>query len=357
MNTEMKPAVIGVGLSGGRYVNALAELGYQVILFDIDSNRSKVKRDELESSGRSVFIADSLENAVRDADCVFVCTPDHLHKAPVAVVAQAGKPLFLEKPIAPTFDEASQIAEMAKEKNIPTVIGLMYRLTPVFQEARKVFGKTGDKIVNVQCDYRRGDMAAAIASQPWRYNQHLLRGDGIHAVDLAQYIMAEAIVSASGKIDDQAGSDPIPGYKLPTRYQCGLAFPSASATIYLDATAGMQDIWPPNADKIVNGCYLKIQGKKYTVIAHNKTPGIVVVENSSGQSEYRSVDQGIRPTVPMSAEKVMEYFSGKTNAPSPLPSLHDALQVTAALQLADQSALGDNQPLPLSNLIFKRGLS
>jgi hypothetical protein len=65
--------------------------------------------------------AESMEDAVRDADAILLLAPDNIDVHPVlaASVLPAGKPVFLDKLLAPTTDEARTIVTEAKRYNTP----------------------------------------------------------------------------------------------------------------------------------------------------------------------------------------------------------------------------------------------
>jgi predicted dehydrogenase len=71
-----------------------------------------------------------------DVDAVVVCAPNSLHARLAALVAQAGKHLYLEKPLATDAEEASRAVEAALEAGIVAAIGFNRRVHPVVVRAR-----------------------------------------------------------------------------------------------------------------------------------------------------------------------------------------------------------------------------
>lgn len=65
--------------------------------------------------------ADSIEDAVRDADAVIVLAPDNVEEHPklCGVVLPFGKPTLIDKFLAPTYEEARDIVRMAAEHHVP----------------------------------------------------------------------------------------------------------------------------------------------------------------------------------------------------------------------------------------------
>jgi predicted dehydrogenase len=82
----------------------------------------------------------------KDIDAVCVATPDHWH-APMTVDAcEAGKDVYLEKPIANTIPAAVQILEAAQKTKRVVQLGTQQRSWPHFQECAKMIqdGLLGD---------------------------------------------------------------------------------------------------------------------------------------------------------------------------------------------------------------------
>jgi predicted dehydrogenase len=84
----MKVGVIGLGSIGSRHANNLKILGHEVIPYDIK------QPIEWPDSPQSL-----LDDAIK-ADAVVIASPTPLHWDHMRVVSNAGKPFFVEKPIA-----------------------------------------------------------------------------------------------------------------------------------------------------------------------------------------------------------------------------------------------------------------
>src|SRR5215813_3820858 len=51
----------------------------------------------------------------KDVDVVLIATPDHWHALPSVMACQAGKDVYLEKPLAKSIDEGRAIVEAARK--------------------------------------------------------------------------------------------------------------------------------------------------------------------------------------------------------------------------------------------------
>ncbi len=83
----------------------------------------------------------------KDIDAVHVATPDHWHAAVVVLACQAGKDVYVEKPISRTLREGRAEVEAARKyKDRIVMTGTQHRSAPHYAEAAKIVqsGEIGD---------------------------------------------------------------------------------------------------------------------------------------------------------------------------------------------------------------------
>src|SRR5262249_2716093 len=77
-----------------------------------------------------------LEN--KDIDAVVVATPDHTH-APIAIAAmEAGKHVYIQKPMTRTVEEAFKVHEVAKRTKRVVQVGSQGCSDPKYLKAREI---------------------------------------------------------------------------------------------------------------------------------------------------------------------------------------------------------------------------
>ncbi len=96
----------------------------------------------------------------RDLDAVSICTPHALHPRNAIEGAEAGKHLFIEKPVALTLGELSATIDAVERAGVVTAVGFVTRGTPLARRLREVVasGAIGE-IYMIGADYwhaRRG---------------------------------------------------------------------------------------------------------------------------------------------------------------------------------------------------------
>ncbi len=105
-------------------------------------NRVKEYTDKLRGMG--VEIVGSIDELLPKVDAVLLESVDgRPHLAQARPVIAAGKPLFIDKPMAGSLADAVEIFRLAKARNVPCFSASSLRFSPGFQAARsgKPFGE------------------------------------------------------------------------------------------------------------------------------------------------------------------------------------------------------------------------
>jgi predicted dehydrogenase len=72
---------------------------------------------------------------LKDVDAVVICTPDHWHALQTIHACQAGKDVYVEKPLSLCVAEGRRMVEVARKHKRVTQVGLMRRSAPLVKEA------------------------------------------------------------------------------------------------------------------------------------------------------------------------------------------------------------------------------
>ncbi|XP_072282794.1 putative oxidoreductase YteT isoform X1 [Pyxicephalus adspersus] len=85
------------------------------------------------------------------ADAVIITTPDQLHKDPAIAFAKKGYHILLEKPMAVTPEDCSEIVSACKENGVMLAVGHVLRYHPVSRQIKELIdsGVIGD-VVHIQ---------------------------------------------------------------------------------------------------------------------------------------------------------------------------------------------------------------
>jgi predicted dehydrogenase len=74
----------------------------------------------------------------KDVDAVLIATPDHWHAAVTVLACQAGKDVYVEKPLAHTIDEGQKMVAAARRYNRVVQLGTQHRSAPHFRTAARI---------------------------------------------------------------------------------------------------------------------------------------------------------------------------------------------------------------------------
>ncbi len=137
---RVRVAVIGNGGMGSRHIEALAvnpecEL---VMLCDAAKGRYMPMLDKVESmTGRRIEGTQDFQQVLDrpDIDAIFVVTPDHWHPLLTILGCQAGKDVYVEKPVCTTVEEGRAMVEAGRRYGRIVQVGTQQRSMPVFQKA------------------------------------------------------------------------------------------------------------------------------------------------------------------------------------------------------------------------------
>ena len=81
--------------------------------------------------------------APKKADAVMVCTPENMHFEPTMLAIRAGYHVLLEKPIAQTLEECTQIAQAAREQGVLVSVCHVLRYHPYFMKVKELVNSGG----------------------------------------------------------------------------------------------------------------------------------------------------------------------------------------------------------------------
>ena len=95
---------------------------------------------------------------LKEIDAVLIGSPDHWHKDHAVDAMNAGKDVYVEKPLCRLLDEAQPMVQAARRNHRICQVGVQQRSGPVYLEARDQFVKAGrlGRITWVECVWNDG---------------------------------------------------------------------------------------------------------------------------------------------------------------------------------------------------------
>ena len=134
-----------------------------------------------------------------DVDAFILATPTQLHAEQAIASMRAGKPVFIEIPMADSLADSEKICRVQKETGVLAMAGQVRRFNPSHQwiHAKIAAGELKVQQMDVQTYFfRRTNMNAK--GEPRSWTDHLLWHHACHTVDLFQYQTGEVVSDCFG---------------------------------------------------------------------------------------------------------------------------------------------------------------
>lgn len=129
-----------------------------------------------------------------DVDLVFITTQHNTHARMVVETINAGKSVFVEKPLALSEEELSEIIESYQKSNSNVSVGFNRRFAPLATQMKKALGND-ETPINVIATMNAG----FIPKDVWVHDMELgggrIIGEACHYIDLCSYLTGSNVVS------------------------------------------------------------------------------------------------------------------------------------------------------------------
>ncbi len=135
-NERIRVASIGVGGKGQHGMGMFMDTGLADIVAVCDVYEPNLKKAIEKTQGAAKGYHDFREVIAReDIDAVHISTPDHWHAIPAIMALEAGKDVYVEKPLALVVAEGRRIIEAAQKHGRIVQCGTQQRSGAHFQKA------------------------------------------------------------------------------------------------------------------------------------------------------------------------------------------------------------------------------
>ena len=142
-NDRMSIALVGCGARGNLLLPHLQKLNNAPLTAVCDVYRTRAEQTQTLAPGAKIFADHRKLLEMPGLDAVIVATPDHWH-APIAIDAlNAGKDVYVEKPLTFTMEEGPRIIRAARVNDRICQVGAQQRSGSHYIEARDRFLRTG----------------------------------------------------------------------------------------------------------------------------------------------------------------------------------------------------------------------
>lgn len=160
---------------------------------------------------------DDAEALIRDpdVDAVYVATPPSSHKEYTILAAQAGKPVYVEKPMALNYTECQEMIDACRSAGVPLFVAYYRRALARFLRIKELIdaGAIGDvRFVNITLYMPVREEERDADNLPWRVLPEIAGGGRFvdlasHMLDFLDYALGP-ITTVEGFARNQAGLYP-----------------------------------------------------------------------------------------------------------------------------------------------------
>lgn len=195
--SEQKVAVLGCGLWGRNIVRNFYNLNALGMVCDLDDdNLAKVKEQYPD-----VVTTKDFNDIINSKDITAVCvvTPSHTHFKFVKAMLEAGKHVYVEKPISTVAQEARDLADLADSKGLVLMVGHLLLYHPAVNRLKMLV--------------EEGVLGEIVYAQSDRLNINYFKNDrsvmwdlAPHDVSMISYVLGKnpkRVISAIGCSSDK----------------------------------------------------------------------------------------------------------------------------------------------------------
>ncbi|MBP3510757.1 MAG: Gfo/Idh/MocA family oxidoreductase [Prevotella sp.] len=148
-----------------------------------------------------------------EVNAIYIATPPSSHATFAIMAMRAGKPVYVEKPLAACYDDCARVNRVSEQTGVPCFVAYYRRYLPYFQKVKSIIDSgTIGKVMSVQIrfavpprdlDYKSG------AEMPWRLRPDIAGGGyfydlASHQLDMLQHLFG-VITEASGICANRGG--------------------------------------------------------------------------------------------------------------------------------------------------------
>ena len=194
---EQKIAVIGFGMWGRNIVRNFYNLNVLDIVCDLDDESLKTVQEQFPGVKVTKDFNDIINNS--EITGVAVVTPSHTHFKIVKAMLEAGKNVYVEKPISTVAEEARVLTELAEEKGLVLMVDHLLLYHPAVNRLKMLIeeGVLGEPVYaqsdRLNVNYHKNDRSVMWDLAP-------------HDVSMIAYVTGknpEKVISAIGCSSDR----------------------------------------------------------------------------------------------------------------------------------------------------------
>jgi len=325
---KIRYAVIGLGWFGEKHCEAIADLPNAELVALCTRTPARLQEVANRFGVKHTYTDYNELLANKEVDAVSITTMWDQHTAPTLAALQAGKHVFLEKPMASTVEDCRAIVDAARRAQGHFMVGHICRFNPRYAAAKAAIdeGRIG-KIVSL---YSRRNLPRWIVTDILNKIGPII-GDGVHDTDLMLWFTGAKVVSAYAQ----------------TLNVTGKKYPDVGSTMYRfdsGAIGLVETVWYlPNKTAFQIDERMEIVGTEGAISIHDTHPNFSITDNDGWHSvdtTYWPLLHGVRSGA--LREELFYFVSGiQRGEPPSVIKPEESMAAVEACLAAEKSAATD----------------
>ena len=147
-----------------------------------------------------------------EVNAIYIATPPSSHATYAIMAMKAGKPVYVEKPLASSYLDCQRINHISEQTHIPCFVAYYRRFLPYFLKVKELVKQNAiGKVINVQIRFAvpPRELDYNSTNLPWRVQRDIAGGGYFydlapHQIDFLQELLGP-IVKATGYTSNMGG--------------------------------------------------------------------------------------------------------------------------------------------------------
>jgi myo-inositol 2-dehydrogenase/D-chiro-inositol 1-dehydrogenase len=203
---RVRVGLIGAGRIGRMHGRVLASLAGvdSVVVSDVNAAAAEAVAADIGGTA-----AGTAAEAIDDADAVVIAAATDAHAPLLRQTIAAGRPTFIEKPLAFTLEESRELVELVASSGVPVQVGFQRRFDVGYAEARRLV-ESGE----IGVIYTIRLIAHDAAPPPEAYiptSGGIFRDSSVHDFDSLRYMTGQ-------EVEDVVAVGSVRGFEMFSRY-------------------------------------------------------------------------------------------------------------------------------------------
>lgn len=216
----------------------------------------------------------------KDVDIVLIATRHNLHAPLIVEAAKAGKQIFVEKPIALTYEQCKEVYEAVTSSQVNLTVGFNRRFSPLAQKMKRLAEKRNSPMmINLRVN------SAGMKKEHWINDPveggGAIVGEGCHFFDFINWL----IDAEPRRVYAEMISSNDPSLVGANNIACTLSYEDGSVASFIYGTIGNESFSKERIEVFMDGGVVVVDDFKELIVSGLGGKGEKLLQIEKGQFE------------------------------------------------------------------------